>query len=243
MMLDGYEPDNWKHLPNVGAYGGFTGMWRYPGEARNEFFRCAARWSSAEWPAWAIFGWQLPDGAPPAGVSGYLKVTHGNSQGDIPAVPLTSRRLSAVTALKYTRRSQVASSTPVSTLSEFWPTNVPCASGALTGVQAEIGEYPDVSDETRDWAASLTKVGAYAEPSTGITWDVANTLSSIPFITFRPRSVNNVQGQVDWLDRINWLSAQGVYNKSWYWNGIGFGPEPVQGDGSALVGLRCDAYA
>lgn len=244
MTLDGFEPDNWQDLPKTGAYGGFVGMWRYPDEARNEFFRAAARWSSAELASFytAIFGWQLPDGYGPDGPSGFLQVSHGNYQGTTPTAPLTPRALSQITTLRYTIKHQVASVRQLSLYNGMWLTDVPCASGALSGVKAEVSAFPSCCQETRTWAEGITQVGTYTDPDTGQVWKAATNDEVAPYITFRPHGVDDVYGAQNWKDRLDWLVAQGAVNNTWNFNGMGFGPEPFGGDGAALVGLRCDSY-
>lgn len=174
------------------------------------------------------------------GVRGFDHVAWGNYDSGAVYSPVAPRQVSAITDLQFTYEVEDAGGYATGTqgyngLGEFYLTKV---AGDADTKAIEIGWYWNAPLETRNWTLTGKQLGTfkdrYKQP-----WKVAANVGGAAglFVTFTPdnKTGRKVKGTFDGKGALDFLTAAGVVQPTWWLNGAGFGVEPIRGMGTANV--------
>jgi Putative peptidoglycan binding domain len=224
-----------------GSYSSYPGMWYLfidptlgLGHTAVEGvdFQSSIRVFTSTFPNNTILYDRVPNFPPTmAGVYGFLHVAYGNYDGDAQQVPVTP--LQVYTLTNFTNDiNWTTTGTTSNLLNEFYLTS---SSGNSAAKLFEIGEFPNVPSTTLNYVTNLTtSKGTFVDPG-GRSWSVVYGSGAVPYISFYPTNLQNVNGTVYWKDMLGYLISQGLITGNEWINGVSIGIEPYTGAATTTI--------
>lgn len=198
-------------------------------------FTCSMQVFPAVFPALTIINWDVTPDPDWGEINGYLHADYGNYE-DSPGT-ITPRQLKNITAMSMDADWTFTGSNLSGLLCECWPTTTSRPSGSLTDKVAEVGFLPKCSPSSQAFAAGLPAVGSGSfVDSFGVTWNVGldNSQAQPYYVATRVGYVDH-HGPMDFKAYFAFLQASGKLTGNEYFNGVGFGVEPLSGAGSLTI--------
>lgn len=217
-----------------GVYSAFSGMWGvFIGINSGIVYNVTQKVVPPVFPAATEFNWNVTPDSRYTGINGFLHVDYGNYD-DSPG-SITPWQVYQLTACSLNVTWVYTGNTSTGLLSELWLCSASAASGSLTKVY-EVGFLPKMSSGSLAFATGLPAVGTGSFVSNSVTWNVGLSIGGAqPYLVAYRADHADHQGVLPFLDYLTFLTnAHAITGNEWV-NGIGFGPEPLNGAATLKV--------
>lgn len=229
-----------------GAFSAWMGMWGVFVPANESMtFTIDMRVSPTLFPATTKLAWSVTPDPDYGGINGFLHVDWGNY--DDSAGSITPRQAHSITALSASVDWTFAGSNLTGLLCECYLTTASHATGGLTDKVCEVGFLPKCSPSSQSFAAGLPAVGTGSfVDGNGVTWNVGQALDgsgTFPYYVATRVGYVDHPGALDFKAYFAFLQASGKITGNEWFNGLGFGPEPLSGASTLTINSFTPTYS
>jgi hypothetical protein len=222
------------------AYLAYNSPWGRGSLTRPNDYADSSKIYPSVFPAQTTIDWRWPDAAH-SQTYGYMFLSFGNYNYAAVSAPIPSRAVSAIAELKQTYAFSYTGQ-DFNALSEFYLTT---AAGDSATKVAEIGWFLHTPAATLTFLNASTSWGVYTDDQNR-KWNCRRSASGDAgnFIMFYPADGSDLlSGTLNGKHALDWLVAQGRISAALFFNGWGFGSEPLRSSGSMTVTDLAHVYS